>query len=139
LVVAVVLVCSSLGTVWGSRSCCFGDLWLSWSPDVREAYVGGFILGFRRGGWKVCRDSFFGKPSSGAGTTKKNPYWACQDRVPQFSHMEDKFYADAITAFYKKYSADRWLFPWEVLLDMAEPPGLSIDQIHAQIDKRHHP
>jgi len=46
---------------------------------------------------------------------------------------------DAITEFYKKYPADRWLFAREILMDLADPPGLSIDQIHAQIKERHHP
>jgi len=137
--VSVFLAISRVGTVSGSRSCCFGDRWLSWTPNERETYVSGFRDGFTRGARKVCRDSFFEMTPPGGVAREKDPLFACLDRVPQFCHMESKFYVDAITAFYKKYPADRWLFPWEVLLDMADPPGLSIDQIHEQIKKRHHP
>jgi hypothetical protein len=132
--VCAVLVSSRVKTVSGARGCCYGDLWLSWSSDYREAYVHGFRKGLDEGAWQVCKSLF-----SGTNVPAGEDAAACIHRASQFSHIDSKFYSDKITEFYQKYPKDRWLFASEVLLDMADSPGLTIDQIHEQSKKRHHP
>ena len=142
-IVPLLGICIALGpgsvrTLSGARACCEGDDWLSWSPDVRETYVRGFIDGFEWGAIRTCQ-AYTAKYDSGQGGSKGSQSETCRRLAPVFSETKGMSYMDAITEFYKKYPAGRWLFAREILMDLADPPGLSIDQIHAQIKERHHP
>ncbi len=135
VVAGPLFVSNGPGTLFGARSCCEGDVWLSWSQEAKETYVRGFREGFERGVYNAC-DAGAGSRDSGSGGDRGA---VCRKQAGDLAETDDRFYTDAITRFYENYRADRWLFMREILMDMAQPPGLSIDQIHAQINKRHHP
>lgn len=114
------------------------ELWSSWSKEAREEYVWGYVSGFREGKRAAC--SFFEET-----ITPKMPHKAvlpedlprakCLNAVPDFTTPYLQAYVDAITQFYVKYPHDRQAGLPRLMLEMASPPGLTVDQIHEKLTR----
>jgi len=141
LVVVLISLSSALVVVMPSRMAHAGNgsqgpgqLWLSWSPEARETYVWGYMNGFERGKREGCTlygekmESYMHEPVP----LEKFPRVVCLDALPGYPESNVKVYADAITRYYVKYPQDPGVGPPMIMSQLASPPGLTIDQIHAK-------
>ncbi len=55
--------------------------------------------------------------------------------LPEFAEPYQHVYVDAITNYFIKYPHDRQTGPSRILDELASPPGLTIDQIHAKLTR----
>jgi hypothetical protein len=113
------------------------ELWLSWSNDAREKYVWGFFDGFqdgKRAGCSYYADKITPYMPHESLPPEKLPRSACFNELPSFP-QQSKAYVDAVTSYYKKYPTDRQAGMRQILLQLASPPGLTIDQIHEKLTK----
>jgi hypothetical protein len=131
----LLVVLYSLSAKGGSGPQTPAELWLSWNSDARAEFVWGYLSGFVEGKRAAC--SFYAdkitlytpnKPVS----PEELPRQACLNALPDFP-KPSKEYVDGITNYYKKYPNDRQAGMSRVLLELASPQGLTIDQIHAKL------
>jgi hypothetical protein len=141
LVVALISLSSALVVIAASRMARGGngprgpaDLWLPLSSEAREAYVWGYLHGFDRGKHEGC--VFYGEKMEiymhEPVPLEKSPRVVCLDALPGYPESNVKVYADAITRYYVKYPQDPGVGPPTIMSQLASPPGLTIDQIHAK-------
>jgi hypothetical protein len=111
------------------------DRWLSLSSEAREAYVWGYLHGFDAGKHEGC--SFYGEKIKAymhePVPLERLPRAVCLDALPKFTAPYFHVYADAITSYYAKYPKDPKAGPPVIMMELASPPGLTIDQIHAKL------
>jgi len=113
------------------------ELWLSWSPDIRAEYVGGYVEGFiegERAGCSFYADKITPYMPKQPMPPEKLPRLACLGALPEFV-KPTKEYVDAITNYYTKYPNDRQAGMSRILLESATPPGLAIGQIHEKLTR----
>jgi hypothetical protein len=145
LVVALVSLLSALVVVLTSRTARGGNgpkgpaqLWLSWSPEARMTYVWGYLHGFERGKREGC--SFYAARVEAhvheAVAPEKLPEAVCLDALPGYPAPYFQVYVDAITNYFTKYPNDREAGAPRILKELASPPGLTIDQIHAKLARQ---
>ena len=113
-------------------------LWSSWSKEARAGYVWGYVSGFREGKQVAC--SFFEERITPnmpreAVPPENLPKATCLAAMPEFTTPYLQAYVDAITDYYAKYPHDRQAGLPRLLLEMASPPGLSVDQIHEKLTR----
>jgi len=114
------------------------QLWLSWSPKARETYVWGYLDGFDRGKHEGCwfhgekMEVYMPKPVP----IETSPQAVCLDALPRYTESDVHVYADAITKYFLKYPSDAGVGPPTIMSQLASPPSLSIDQIHAKLTGR---
>lgn len=79
-----------------------GEEWLSWSPELRETFVSGFMIGYDRGIINACNsaNALFevGKPHR----LGDDPSARCEAKVDSYS-KESATYAAEVTDFYSTY------------------------------------
>lgn len=114
------------------------ELWSSWSKEARAEYVWGYVSGFREGKQAAC--SFFEERITPnmphkAVPAENLPRATCLSAMPDFTASYLQAYVDAITDYYAKYPHDRQAGLPRLLLEMASPPGLSVDQIHDKLTR----
>jgi hypothetical protein len=144
LVVALISVSSALVVIATSRMARGGngprgpaDLWLPLSSEAREAYVWGYLHGFDRGKREGCvfygekMETYMHEPVP----LEKSPRVVCLDALPRYPESNVRVYADAITNYYTKYPSDARAGPPIIMMDLASPPGLTIDQIHEKLTR----
>ena len=104
------------------------------SPEAKEAYVWGYLHGFERGKREGC--SFYEEKMRAymhePVPPEELPQGVCLDALPRFTAPYFHAYADAITNYYVKYPKDPGVGPPIIMMELASPPGLTIDQIHAK-------
>jgi hypothetical protein len=61
------------------------------------------------------------------------PRAVCLDALPRYPEPNVQVYVEAITNYYVKYPNDPKAGPPIILMELASPPGLTIDQIHAKL------
>lgn len=113
------------------------ELWLSWSADAREEYVWGYLSGFvegKRVGCSFYADKITPYTPRTPVPPEHLPRQACLDALPDFS-KPSKEYVDAMTNYYSRYPHDRQAGMPRILLELASPPGLTIDQIHEKLTR----
>lgn len=110
------------------------QLWLSWTPEARVTYVSGFLSGFDRGKTAACYFYQENVRSHGSVPVEKLPHGACMNSLPVFRAPYFQTYVDALTEYYRKYPHDREAGASRLLLELASPPNLTIQQIHAKLD-----
>jgi len=104
--------------------------WLSWSPDAKMRYVHGYLEGFERGKSVAC---YWHEEREASSTGPYLPAGTCINSLPEFTESYQHVYVEAITNYFKKYPHDRQA-GWSSILDeLASPPSLTIDQIHAKL------
>jgi len=111
------------------------QLWLSWTPEARVTYVSGFLSGFDRGKSAACYFYQANVQSHGSVPVEKLPHAACMNSLPVFTAPYFQRYVDAVTEYYRKYPNDREAGASRLLLELASPPNLTIEQIHAKLDR----
>jgi hypothetical protein len=142
LVVALISVSSALVVVVTSKMARAGDrpqgeaeLWLSWSSEARTTYVWGYLHGFDAGKHEAC--SFYGEKMKAymhePVTPDKLPRAVCLDALPRYPESNFQVYVDAITNYFTMYPRDREAGMERIMMELASPPGLTIDQIHAKL------
>jgi hypothetical protein len=113
-------------------------LWLSWSPQEREAYVWGYLHGYDAGKHLAC--SFYGERMEAYTHERvpieRTPRAVCLDALPQYPQPHSQVYVDAITSYFTKHPSDREAGMESIMMELASPPGLTIDQIHAKLTGR---
>lgn len=113
------------------------ELWLSWSPEARAEYVQGYLSGFLEGKRAAC--SFYEEKVAAAPQKPvppdKLPRQACLAAQPDFKEPYFQTYVDAITNYYTKYPHDRQAGIPRILLELASPPSLTVDQIHEKLTR----
>lgn len=112
------------------------ELWSSWSNETRVQYVWGYVSGFREGERAAC--SFYEEKMMPymphkAVPLEKLPKEQCLSAVPDFTAPYLQAYVQAITDYYARYPHDRQAGLPRLLLELASPPGLTVDQIHAKL------
>ena len=100
----------------GQRAWHQGDMWLKWKSDTRDAYLLGFVYGFRTGSGGN-RDQ----------SSKVSP--------PEVINTVEL--AKSITDFYTRYPGDRELNIQEIIEQIWN--GLTLEQIHNHPFDRHTP
>ena len=111
------------------------ELWLSWSADAREKYIWGYVEGFgegKRGACTYYADKITPTLPHEPLPPEKLPRSACINDLPSYPQYLDT-YSETVTAYYKKYPHDRQAGISRILEELASPPGLSIDEIHAKL------
>jgi hypothetical protein len=110
------------------------ELWLSWSPDARANYVWGYLSGFERGKREACSlyASKLEEPTRKS-RAAKDMRLLCLQALPHFTAPYFQHYVDAITSYYSKYPGDREAGIPRIMLELASPPGLTIEQIHEKL------
>lgn len=142
LAVALILASSALLVVVRTRIGLSGeglagpaDLWLPLSSQARETYVWGYLDGFERGKREGC--SFYAEKIKAymhePVPLDRTPQGVCLDALPRYPESNVQVYADAITSYYAKYPKDPKAGPPIIMMKLASPPGLTIDQIHAKL------
>ena len=144
LVVALILLSSALVLVLNSRTAkgesepqTPAELWLSWSSNAKEEYVWGYLSGFiegKRAGCSFYADKILPYTPHKPVSPEELPRQACLNALPDFV-KPSKEYVDAITNYYTKYPNDRQAGMPRILLELASPPGLTIDQIHEKLTR----
>jgi hypothetical protein len=104
--------------------------WLSWSPEARMRYVHGYLDGFERGKRVAC---YWHDEKEASSTSAPILERVCMKSLPEFTEPYQHVYVDAITNYFTKYSHDRQAGPSRILDELASPPGLTVDQIHAKL------
>jgi hypothetical protein len=115
------------------------ELWLSWSSDAREEYVWGFLSGFlegKRAGCSFYADKMTPYMPHESVPPEKLPRPTCLNALPDFTDTSSQIYVHEITEYYTKYPRDREAGFSRIMLELASPPGLTIDQIHAKLTGR---
>jgi hypothetical protein len=120
-----------------------GAQWLSWSTSEKNAYVAGFIDGYRTGTTEICKaaDQFLkaGSISSGGGQpeTNSSASAACfasgGDYSKQYSGkagVDFSVYANMITEFYTKHPDYRAISFRKLLLSLRDGASNSEDQLY---------
>jgi hypothetical protein len=132
---AAVIVLTSRMARGGSGSQGPAELWLSLSSEARETYVWGYLHGFDAGKHQGC--SFYGEKMKAymhePVPIEKLPRGVCLDALPRYPESDTRLYADAITNYFVKYPNDPGVGPPTIMTELASPPGLTIDQIHAKL------
>jgi hypothetical protein len=104
--------------------------WLSWSPEAKMRYVHGYLKGFERGKRVAC---YWHEAREASSTGPYLPAGTCINNLPQFTEPYQHVYVEAITNYFRKYPNDRQA-GWSSILDeLASPPNLTIDKIHAKL------
>jgi hypothetical protein len=116
----------------GTRVCCEGDAWLKWSDDIRQTYVGAYILGFKKGYGLGCTSAMEMLPPSTQPGVENDPHHRCLQQEPAFP-PDTASMKESITQFYQRYPNDRDLYIEEIVFAVAA--GSKLEQIH----ERHHP
>jgi len=141
LVVALISVCAPAIVVTsrmargGSGPQGPAQLWLSWSSEARTTYVWGYLHGLEQGKREGCSfyedkmKAYMHEPV----TPEKLPRAVCLDALPRYPAPYFQVYVDAVTAYFTKYPNDREAGAPQILQELASPPGLTIDQIHAKL------
>jgi hypothetical protein len=112
------------------------EIWSSWSREAREEYVWGYVSGFREGKRAAC--SFYEEKVTPnmphkAVPPENLPKAACLTAMPDFTAPYLQAYVDSITDYYAKYPRDRQAGLPRLMLELASPPGLTVDQIHKKL------
>lgn len=110
------------------------ELWFSWSPESKTNYVRGFLHGFEEGKRTGC--SFYGKHTrySRSDPREKLPGLVCLDSLPDFTATYFGTYVETISRYYTKYPNDREAGLPQIISELASPPALDVDQIHAKLN-----
>ena len=61
------------------------------------------------------------------------PKATCLTAMPDFTAPYLQAYVDSITEYYAKYPHDRQAGLPRLMLELASPPGLTVDQIHEKL------
>jgi hypothetical protein len=114
------------------------ELWSSWTKEARAEYVWGYVSGFREGKSAAC--SFYEERVTPnmpheAVPPEKLPKATCLTAMPDFTAPYLQAYVDAITDYYVKYPHDRQAGLPRLMLELASPPGLTVDQIHERLTR----
>jgi len=105
--------------------------WLSWSPEARTRYVHGYLEGFDRGKKTAC---YWHEEREASSASARMPAGTCINSLPDFTEPYLQVYVDTVTKYFTKYPHDRQA-GWSSILDeLASPPNLTIDQIHAKLN-----
>jgi len=112
------------------------EMWLSWNPETRASYVRGYLSGFQRGKREGCsfRADQIAAQSQQPLTLDEGPESVCMKALPEFTAPYFQVYVEAITTYYTKYPRDREAGIPQILSQLASPPSLTIDQIHAKFN-----
>jgi len=109
-----------------------GALWLSWSAEARETYVAGYLRGFQQGKHVACafyEENVAQKHPSRTQTPERN----CMKSLPELTEPYHQAYVNRITEYFEKYPHDREAGLSTLMTNLATPPGLTVDQIHAKL------
>jgi len=109
-----------------------GEEWLSWSPEAKMRYVHGYLDGFERGKRVAC---YWHEEKEASSTGPYLPAGSCVNSLPEFTEPYQHVYVEAITNYFTKYPHDRRAGPSIILDELASPPGLTVDQIHAKLTR----
>lgn len=115
-----------------------GKLWLSWSPERRQGFSGGYLWAYDVGFRQACLAYFTASPpKSMTLDLKDSPLQKCAVRELQYSKGPDR-YAALITDYYEKYPDDvdlpiTWLFQ-----AFSEQENKSPEEIHRAWSNHHH-
>jgi hypothetical protein len=104
--------------------------WLSWSAEDRTQYVHRYLEGFERGKKTAC---YWHEEREASSASARMPAGTCINSLPEFTEPYLQVYVDAVTKYFTKYPHDRQA-GWSSILDeLASPPSLTIEQIHAKL------
>jgi len=117
----------SAGVLSAQRVWHQGDMWLKWGHDAREAYIFGYLNGYRDGHGDGCKQLLTGDAPS----HQTDQVERCRDTEEIDYSKGTTYFDNLLTDFYKRYPGDRELDIQEVLNLLLR--GLTLEQIH------HHP
>jgi hypothetical protein len=129
------LVLASCGTNPPPHRGLDGYIWLSFSKDLRLGYMYGFKQGITQGYARGCNTAvdLFG-PSEP--TTPGHIPWAkCLEQHPRYER-DELYYADRLTAYYKRFPQDQDRLIYEVLAFFEEPGEIDFEQVHRELSRR---
>ena len=106
--------------------------WLSWSPDAKMRYVHGYLEGFERGKKVAC---YWHEKKEASSVGPYLPAGTCVNSLPGFTEPYQHVYVEVITNYFTKYPHDRQAGVPIILDELASPPGLTVDQIHAKLTR----
>jgi hypothetical protein len=112
------------------------ELWASWSEEARTEYVWGYVSGFREGKQAACYfyegEMMKYTPDKGV-PPEKLPKATCLAAMPDFTAPYLQSYVNSITDYYAKYPHDRQAGLPRIMVELAAPQDLTIDQIHEKL------